>query len=954
MPRTPALLLPSLFTLLLPAGASAAPAPAPAAPARASAAVSDPLLSLRAALREGREAEAPALHQRLLATKPTPPPLPLRARADVLLAQALLRLGREAEAAPLLLALLSAAQTHKDAPLTSPEIVEARVTLGRVYQQLGDRPREKAIWNGLFDDHDAERLDLKQPAVARGLGIAARYLGSYQDANDTFRDGVARARALKDSVELIRLNIEWAQLFLEKYAAGYAEQSLDEALAQLRPENPLPEEADARALLARVKIEQGEVPGATRELERALAQNGSHAAALRTRAQIQIDDEDYAAASTTLQAVLARNPADLEARGLLAGVALLGDQQAEYQRQRAEIQRRRPRSTLAQRQIAELLTTQHRYDEAVTLLEEAVREDPKDFAALSLLGSGYLRQGQDDKGLQMLQRAFRGDRFNVRTFNLLNLFEKVIPKGYVTVTVDLRRDRPGQGGLRLRLPESEKALLLPLLVPLIQTEWQELVTRYGGEPPRPLTLELYSNPEHYAVRTVGLPGLAALGVTFGRVVTGRSPAQGAFNWGVMIWHELSHVFAIHLSNSRVPRWFTEGLSEWETEHHDPDWTRRTHAELYGALRSGQLLPIEKLNAGFTRARSISGIVVAYHEAAEVMGFLVKRFGFPKIVQALRLFAKGQRAEEILPQITGQSLQALNQGFREHLAEHLAAYRGTFVLRPSEYADLEDLEKRVKEAPAEARAHGLYALGLLKGGDAKKALAEAQAAQRLDPRCLEGMIAEAEALLRGKDSTGAEAKLRALLQVQESYDARERLGEILAARAETQRAKVAATPAGTPAATPATPTTSAQPLPGEAEFQAAKRLDPDRDEPYVELARIYERAGRTDAALKEWMAAARLDVMDGGLWQKTVKKLHEHKRWAQVAEYGAGARLLSPYNGELRAQIGEALLQLGRRGEAAVELDAALAALPEPSDEEDAASLKTRREALQKLRARARP
>ena len=50
----------------------------------------------------------------------------------------------------------------------------------------------------------------------------------------------------------------------------------------------------------------------------------------------------------------------------------------------------------------------------------------------------------------------------------------------------------------------------------------------------------------------GAAGAYTLGVTFGRVVTGRSPARGAFNWGVMIWHEISHVFAIHVSRSRVP------------------------------------------------------------------------------------------------------------------------------------------------------------------------------------------------------------------------------------------------------------------------------------------------------------------------------------------------------------------------------------------------------------------
>ena len=51
------------------------------------------------------------------------------------------------------------------------------------------------------------------------------------------------------------------------------------------------------------------------------------------------------------------------------------------------------------------------------------------------------------------------------------------------------------------------------------------------------------------------------GVCFGKVVTALSPRGGPFNWEQIVWHELAHVFAVQRSRSRVPRWFTEGLSE---------------------------------------------------------------------------------------------------------------------------------------------------------------------------------------------------------------------------------------------------------------------------------------------------------------------------------------------------------------------------------------------------------
>ena len=100
------------------------------------------------------------------------------------------------------------------------------------------------------------------------------------------------------------------------------------------------------------------------------------------------------------------------------------------------------------------------------------------------------------------------------------------------------------------------------------------------------------------MRTVGLPDIGALGVCFGQVITAMSPATGDINWGMVLWHELGHVFAIQLSNSRVPRWFTEGLSEYETLIARPDWRRENDADLYGAVANGTLPSIGDLNSEF--------------------------------------------------------------------------------------------------------------------------------------------------------------------------------------------------------------------------------------------------------------------------------------------------------------------------------------------------------------------
>ena len=98
-----------------------------------------------------------------------------------------------------------------------------------------------------------------------------------------------------------------------------------------------------------------------------------------------------------------------------------------------------------------------------------------------------------------------------------------------------------------------------------------------------MQVEVYPDHEDFAVRTLGMPGLGALGVTF-RLRTAPSPwtalpaaRPGSFHWASTLWHEMSHVFTLTMTNSRVPRWFTEGLAVHEETAVSPEWGDRLDA-----------------------------------------------------------------------------------------------------------------------------------------------------------------------------------------------------------------------------------------------------------------------------------------------------------------------------------------------------------------------------------------
>ena len=129
--------------------------------------------------------------------------------------------------------------------------------------------------------------------------------------------------------------------------------------------------------------------------------------------------------------------------------------------------------------------------------------------------------------------------------------------------------------------------------------------KYQMTLPGPVQVEVYPNHEDFAVRTMGMPGLGALGVTFGEVVAMDSPSArkpGDFNWGATLWHEMSHVFILTATNHRVPRWFTEGLAVHEEGQRSPEWKNRATPDVLAAIRDKKLLPVAQLDRGFVFPR----------------------------------------------------------------------------------------------------------------------------------------------------------------------------------------------------------------------------------------------------------------------------------------------------------------------------------------------------------------
>ena len=481
---------------------------------------------------------------------------------------------------------------------------------------------------------------------------AGRYLGvrNYQLFQDALRVFDEATAADPSNLEP---KVRVGELFLEKYQSGEATSTFEEILA-INASNP-------RALLGLARTQHFDGSSdATETVRKSLEVNPNLISARVLLARLYLEIEQYDRALVEVERALEVDSSAPEALATLATIRFLQGDDEGFDDARRRALARNPAYADLYNTLAELTARNRLYSEALAFAEQAVALDSQSWRGYGLIGMNQLRTGAVEVGRANLEVSFAGDPFNPWTKNTLDLLDTF--SNYTTVR---------SKHFDLVLHQDEFRLLQIYLGEVADEAYETLAQRYHHRPETPIRLEVYPRHADFSVRTVGLAGLGALGVSFGNVLAMDSPSArqiGDFHWGATLWHEVAHTFHLAMSNHRVPRWFTEGLAVFEERRAHQGWGDDASVGFLLAYMEGRMQPVSELNNGFVRPRYPQEVVFSYYLASLVCELIQRDWGDRALVDMLRAYGDGKSTNEVFAAVLDMQPREFDVAFDRYMRE----------------------------------------------------------------------------------------------------------------------------------------------------------------------------------------------------------------------------------------------------------------------------------------------
>ncbi len=445
----------------------------------------------------------------------------------------------------------------------------------------------------------------------------------YQDALASFE------QALQRYPDDPSVRIRFGQLFYERFNQPEAVKLLTEAL-EIDP-------VDAEGMLALAKIlSRGFDAKAIELATKAAAKDPALYEAHELLARLHLENSEETKSIEEAQKALAINPKALHAMATLGTIQLLKNKTTDHFEKIALID---PKYGEGWYWAGHHFIQNRRYDEGIQFFEKALSLDPDLLLAREQLGVNLMRVGKSAQAREQLELAYNAGHHSNEVVNSLRLMDSY--KNFESYSFE---------GGQVRLHKKEALVLRPYFEEEIRRARRVYEAKYKIKLDAKLEVEVYPDHEDFAVRTLGMPGLGATGVSFGPVVAMDSPSAreaGDYHWASTLWHELSHSYILVKSKYLVPRWFTEGISVHEETQASPEWGDNIEPPMLEALVQKKFLPVMELDSGFVRPKNPLQVGLSYFQAGQALDWLVRDFGQETVNKMVDSFAEQVPLEEVL-------------------------------------------------------------------------------------------------------------------------------------------------------------------------------------------------------------------------------------------------------------------------------------------------------------------
>jgi tetratricopeptide (TPR) repeat protein len=403
-------------------------------------------------------------------------------------------------------------------------------------------------------------------------------------------------------------------------------------------------------------------------IEKTLELNPNYIPCHLTQIEHLIDGEQYDTAEEVIQKVLKINEWQPEAWCYRAIIAHLKNDPKAERSGRATALKHYSNNPDVDHLIGRKLSAKYRFQEGSEYQRQALKFAEGHLQAKIQLAQDLLRLGDEEEGWDLALEVAAEDEYDVTAYNLSTL--KATTDKFTSLTNE---------HFILRMDPHEAEIYGKRALALLTEAHRELTKKYNTKLVRTTRVEIFPDQNDFGVRTFGMPDNPGfLGVCFGSLITANSPASASgnhSNWEAVLWHEFAHVITLTMTQNKMPRWLSEGISVYEELAKNPSWGQTMTPKYKGFINDGDLTPVSKLSLAFLRPKTSAHLQFAYYEAYLVVDFIVREFGQEALRKILHDLGDGMWINESIA-LHCKPMEEIDDDFEDYVEALAKAFGGS--------------------------------------------------------------------------------------------------------------------------------------------------------------------------------------------------------------------------------------------------------------------------------------